>query len=59
MKQTVLIDIMGDSLLVEDKAEIKLYPGLNLIGVPVKDERLNSAGDLLSLALALQITGLQ
>ena len=32
MKQTVLIDIMGDSLLVEDKAEIKLYPGLNLIG---------------------------
>lgn len=59
MKQTVLIDIMGDSLLVEDKAEIKLYPGLNLIGVPVKDERLNNAGDLLSLALALQITGLQ
>jgi len=32
MKKTVLIDIMGDSLLVEDKAEIKLSPGLNLIG---------------------------
>ena len=32
MKQTVLIDIMGDPIQVEDKAEIKPYPGLNLIG---------------------------
>ncbi|MDP6599538.1 MAG: Ig-like domain-containing protein, partial [Candidatus Poribacteria bacterium] len=49
MKQAVILDILGDPLLVEGTAEIQLQRGLNLIGVPVKDERITRAGDLLSL----------
>ena len=49
MKQAVVLDILGDALLVEGTAEIQLQRGLNLIGVPVKDERIAKAGDLLSL----------
>jgi len=49
MKQAVVLDVLGDPLLVKGEAEIKLQRGLNLIGVPVKDSRVTRVGDLFSL----------
>jgi len=49
MKQAVILDLLGDPLLVGNKAEIQLQRGLNLIGVPIKDERITNASDLFSL----------
>ncbi len=49
MKKSTVLDILGDPLLDEGVAKIQLQRGLNLIGVPVKDERITNAGDLLAL----------
>ncbi|MDP6599570.1 MAG: hypothetical protein QGI86_27510, partial [Candidatus Poribacteria bacterium] len=49
MKESVTLNLLGEPLVVEGKAEIELQRGLNLIGLPVRDQRIRRPSDLFSL----------
>ena len=49
MKAPVSVGLDGTALGVDGSSAIMLQPGLNLVGVPLKDERITRVSDLLAL----------
>ena len=49
MKNAVTLRLKGDALGADGMSAINLSPGLNLVGVPLKDARVQKVSDLLSL----------
>ena len=49
MKNAVTVQLKGDALGTEGSSEIKLHPGTNLVGVPLRDSRIARVSGLLSL----------
>ena len=50
MKTPVAVRLRGDALGTNGHSSITLFPGLNLVGVPLKDSRIARVSDLFALA---------
>ena len=50
MKTPVEVRLHGDALGTNGHSSITLFPGLNLVGVPLKDSRIARVSDLFALA---------
>jgi photosystem II stability/assembly factor-like uncharacterized protein len=49
VKQPVTLYLKGDALGTDGRSQIRLQQGLNLVGVPLRDERIKQVSDLLTL----------
>ena len=49
MKKTVELHLAGDALGEDGTSSIRLQPGKNLVGVPLKDSRITRVSDLLTI----------
>ena len=49
MKKATTLKLKGDALGTDNKSQISLGVGLNLVGVPLKDSRISKVSDLLAL----------
>ena len=49
MKKATTLKLKGDALGTDNKSQISLDTGLNLVGVPLKDSRISKVSDLLTL----------
>ena len=49
MKAAVSIRLSGDPLGTNGRSAMTLHPGLNLVGVPLKDSRITKVSNLLAL----------
>ena len=47
MKSSVDIELAGEALGTDGSSAITLHPGLNVVGVPLKDPRIETVSDLL------------
>ena len=62
MNAPVSVRLNGTPLVTDGNTTITLYPGLNLVGLPLRDRRISRVSDLLTLeglggnALAIILT---
>jgi hypothetical protein len=49
MKKATTLKLKGDALGTDNKSQVSLGVGLNLVGVPLKDSRISKVSDLLAL----------
>ena len=49
LKTGVTVELTGEPLGSEGSSRITLHPGVNLVGIPLKDSRLSRVSDLFAL----------